>query len=549
MRRLLFGLILLSCLVEAQILAPVVHSVSNKGQVGYWKLDEGTGTSATDSSGTGNTGTWTGTPSGSNGNYTAGQVGPWAGAFVSANSNKVSAGTSTSLSPAAITVMAWVFASAFPNAYNSVISRENNTGGVTKGNYTLLIKSTGKLAIYLSDVLNNTGNTIDYDGSGSHTLVVNQWYHLAFTYIANGNLVGYVNGAVDATVAGTALAINGGTAYNFLIGNYFAGGRNFSGLIDDVQVFNYAMTAAQISRYYTSTNCVACQAPWFLSGFINGTEKLYFFNGYDAVAWRATQTAVPPYYTSPTGSVRDPAATIYHGQCFAAYTIGVASQFGLATSPNCAPSGWSSVGVVSVGVPCGGCTLVAMGRIYVEGGNYCIPLTIGVTITSTVSVYWKCTTNPSSTSGWSGETLLSGLAGATDYIDAQVFCLTTCSGGSGSYALLIVNDTVLANEAIELYLCSTNCLSSGTWTQTATGNWAGWSIGGHRIEAPNVIKMSDRWRIFFLDVSGPTAYYSDCLFSAMVCWGVSPTWSAPATWNMAGLAWLNGSVIPVNWAQ
>src|SRR4030042_5775961 len=55
-------------------LSPIANTT---GLVGYWKFDEGSGTTATDSSGNGNTGAWNGTGS----RWATGKVGSYAGQF------------------------------------------------------------------------------------------------------------------------------------------------------------------------------------------------------------------------------------------------------------------------------------------------------------------------------------------------------------------------------------------------------------------------------------------------------------------------------------
>jgi hypothetical protein len=54
---------------------------SGNGLVGYWPLDEGTGTTAMDISGNNNSGMWNGTTTGTSGYYSLGKIGPWGGAF------------------------------------------------------------------------------------------------------------------------------------------------------------------------------------------------------------------------------------------------------------------------------------------------------------------------------------------------------------------------------------------------------------------------------------------------------------------------------------
>src|SRR5262249_44513761 len=77
---------------------------NNLGLVGYWPFDEVTGTTFTDHSGNGNTGTGVAGLSPSSGNGKHGKAASFDGA-----DDFVSVGTSASLSPTARTITAWIY--------------------------------------------------------------------------------------------------------------------------------------------------------------------------------------------------------------------------------------------------------------------------------------------------------------------------------------------------------------------------------------------------------------------------------------------------------
>lgn len=144
-----------------------------------------------------------------------------------------------SLSPPSITVEAWVNAVSFDNNYNSVIGYELPAKG-----YTMLVKSTGKLAIYTA-----LGN---YDGTGTYTLTAGLWYHLVMTNDAT-NLMGYVNGLLDNSVAsgGSIVSVTGG-AY-FYIGQSVTASREWKGLIGEIRVYNRVLSVTEIWHNYQTT--------------------------------------------------------------------------------------------------------------------------------------------------------------------------------------------------------------------------------------------------------------------------------------------------------
>jgi Concanavalin A-like lectin/glucanases superfamily len=91
---------------------------------------------------------------------------------------------------------------------------------------------------------NNASNT----ATSTTAVAAGTWYHLVGTY--NGATMKlYVNGQEQASVASTHSQAN--TAFPFRIGAIGGtGGGKFSGLIDEVAVYNTALTAAQVDQHY-----------------------------------------------------------------------------------------------------------------------------------------------------------------------------------------------------------------------------------------------------------------------------------------------------------
>ncbi len=87
---------------------------------------------------------------------------------------------------------------------------------------------------------NGTENT----AAGTAALPLNAWSHLASTYDGT-NLRFYVNGALITTKATTGAMPN--TANPLRIGGNAIWGEYFSGLIDEVRVYNRALTAAELT--------------------------------------------------------------------------------------------------------------------------------------------------------------------------------------------------------------------------------------------------------------------------------------------------------------
>ncbi len=204
-------------------------AVSERGLVGYWPLDEGRGVTAGDSSGNGNTGAITG--------------GTWAngkrGKALSFNgtSSCINLGTSATLRPQDGTYTAWVKLSSLPSDGNVGGDIFSNYSGNSKGMF-LSILSSGyvQLRPHPSGTVNSAA-----------TISVGQWYHVVGTIEGTATKV-YINGVLSNSSSGTYTppdAMNASIGCWVDIGVFY-----FPGLIDDVRVYNRALSAAEILNLY-----------------------------------------------------------------------------------------------------------------------------------------------------------------------------------------------------------------------------------------------------------------------------------------------------------
>jgi hypothetical protein len=203
----------------------------------YWNFNEGTGTTVNDITGNGHTGTWTGTLGSQ---WTTGKIGGggsynWTLSQLHYITVPASSGV---FIPANITVSAWINLTSGSNQY--IASDWTNPGGVGEG-WALTING-GVVNIQWN---NGAGCT------GIAPVITNVWTHVAFTY--DGTTVKtYVNGAYDTSCTLSALSNPG---INLDIGAYsYSPGGNYrtNGTIDEVGIWNVALTATQISTLYNS---------------------------------------------------------------------------------------------------------------------------------------------------------------------------------------------------------------------------------------------------------------------------------------------------------
>jgi hypothetical protein len=198
-----------------------VSNAQSSGLVAAYAFDEGSGSAVTDASGNGNTGTISGA--------TWTTSGKFGGALVF---NGTSARVTIPDAPAlrlttGMTLEAWVQPSVVSAGWRDVIYKGNDN--------------------YYLEATSNTGPPAG-GGTfgttfGTASVTVNTWTHLALTY-DSAALRLYVNGV---QVASTARSTPIATSTNALqIGGDSFFGQFFQGTIDDVRVYNRALTAAEI---------------------------------------------------------------------------------------------------------------------------------------------------------------------------------------------------------------------------------------------------------------------------------------------------------------
>jgi uncharacterized membrane protein len=226
--------------------ASVTVSVSNtagapSGQVLRLEFDEGTGTTATDSSGNGANGAlqngaaWTTGVSGSALNFDGVNDTLYIG-----NSTRLNTVTT------GVTVAAWVYRNTNQSGFVSVASRQVGTTwdehyylGFENGNYRWFVDTTAGYS------------NVAIGGAAP----LGQWVHLVGTY--DGSTVKlYANGVQQFSVShsgtfrsdttGLALGVNHNDANR-------SPGDQFNGKVDELNVHSYALTAQQVQQLYQST--------------------------------------------------------------------------------------------------------------------------------------------------------------------------------------------------------------------------------------------------------------------------------------------------------
>lgn len=199
-----------------------------EGMISYWKFDEGSGVTAGDSVGD-NDGTLINGPV-----WTTGQVGG-ALSFDGIN-DYVDLGSVNINIPGDFTITAWIKAIQSRSNYRVILSK----GPKNTGHYEIYLNiGTGELKFYSNDIGDiGSGRIVDD----------NTWHHITVTY--NGaNIKFYVDGNLESSPSASGSI----TSENeiFYIGRQIIdSSMPFNGLIDEVAVFDRALTLEEIQQHY-----------------------------------------------------------------------------------------------------------------------------------------------------------------------------------------------------------------------------------------------------------------------------------------------------------
>ena len=206
---------------------------STTNLVGYWPLDETSGTNAPDESGNGNDGTLVNME---DADWVDGVVGKCLD-FDGTN-EYVEIADSANLNPTTeITLEAWIYPKATGLKY--IIGK-----GWASPGYNLNIDPQDKAEFCVKAA--DAGSQINI--AGTTTLLVDTWYHIVGTLGSDETARVYVNSVQENSSAWTK-GINTSTD-TLRIGHLGGQSEYFTGLIDEVRIYSTALTASEIKALY-----------------------------------------------------------------------------------------------------------------------------------------------------------------------------------------------------------------------------------------------------------------------------------------------------------
>jgi len=237
------------CLLFLTFSAAITMADLTDGLVGYWPLDDGSGKTARDASGKGHNGTLTNGPSWVP--AAEARMGTGALAFDGVD-DLVALGSFDAEGGNGVTIACWFKASNLDTPGNDPRMFSKAIGGANEAHWLMLsssrISGVKRLRFRLKTDDDVTGE-IKADAGG--LIEIDVWIHATVTWDGSNMLV-YKDGVEVGTMAKPGkLAID--PAVEAAIGNQPEGAENrpFDGIIDDVAVWNRALTPAEIGEAMT----------------------------------------------------------------------------------------------------------------------------------------------------------------------------------------------------------------------------------------------------------------------------------------------------------
>ena len=224
-------------------------SMGQSGPVGWWKFDESSGTTAADSSGSGNTGSLINGPV-----WTSGQIGN-ALSFDGSN-DVVNAGSSASLDDLpALTLSAWINPATATYGPQGLIA--------TKGHGNIELLYEGWVAAFNTANPTSLEFRVKYSTTDlqirvpSNSATMNEWQHIAITWDGSANAAGvkiYKNGSeltytLQQNGVGTRVS---DSTRDFRIGDNAYANSPFKGMLDDIRIYNRVLSASEIQSVYNA---------------------------------------------------------------------------------------------------------------------------------------------------------------------------------------------------------------------------------------------------------------------------------------------------------
>ena len=164
------------------------------------------------------------------------------------STDKISCGANFPVTTNNFSWSLWIYPTTAVDANDGLITK--NYGQPSLNLFTASFPTNVRVSINGIASITATGNIIN----------ANTWYHIVLTREGTAWKI-YVNGNVEASTTNAANGVDYG--YVFTVGNDIAtAGRFFTGLIDDVRIYDEALTLAQVGAIYNGGAGTEAPYPW-----------------------------------------------------------------------------------------------------------------------------------------------------------------------------------------------------------------------------------------------------------------------------------------------
>ncbi len=219
------------------------------GPVGYWKFDDGTGTSAKDATTNANNGTISGATWQNEDQCISGKC----LYFDGSNDNVTVANTSNRIIPnGAFSLSLWFKLTESTTGAGQIYSLINNDTFNTSGFRFGVDNTSGGYGCGNGGVPKVLFWATESGGTGSlcssTSITQGQWYNVVVVYTGSTGTM-YLNGTSVATSSSMSIVSNTNTIQ---IGTAIGGKRYFNGPMDEIKIYNQALTAAQVQANYAA---------------------------------------------------------------------------------------------------------------------------------------------------------------------------------------------------------------------------------------------------------------------------------------------------------
>ena len=251
---------------------PKIKAPTRDGLVGYWSMDEGMGTQVGDMSGNGNHSTMTNMNA--NTDWVAGRYGK---ALDFDGSDDYVAVSGLMGSPEDITISAWAKVDAIDTLGATIVSLGDHVAIIADAEW-------GTPSYTTSAVFYESGDTWPKTNSGeSH--VGTGWHHFTYTYKDNADEQKiYIDGVFKGESSHSASIEWSGLGLDTYFGKHGNGNADytFNGKIDEVRIYNRALSASEIKTLYKTGKAKLNTSQ--TNKLTDGLVGMWSFDGLDMAA-------------------------------------------------------------------------------------------------------------------------------------------------------------------------------------------------------------------------------------------------------------------------